>query len=87
MNPLNNSNRLKLGVFAINSDYNARTLPPEKYQLSWANSLDVAQAADDIGLEAIVPLARFRSMADPRHHSGFAYECFAWSGAIAARPR
>ena len=85
MNPLANANRLKLGVFAMNSDYNARTLPPEKYQLTWANSLDVAAMADKIGLEAIVPLARFRSMADARHHSGLAYECFAWSGAVAAR--
>src|SRR5262249_20841848 len=84
-NPLRNSNRLKLGVFGINSDYIARTLPPEKFQLTWPNSLDVAEAADRLGLEAIVPLARFRAFADARHHSGHAFECFSWASAIAAR--
>jgi alkanesulfonate monooxygenase SsuD/methylene tetrahydromethanopterin reductase-like flavin-dependent oxidoreductase (luciferase family) len=86
-NPLRNENRLKLGVFGINSDYIARTLPPEKYQLTWQNSLDVAEVADQLGLEAIVPLARFRSFSDAQHHSGHAFECFSWSAAVAARTK
>lgn len=87
MNPVFGSNKLKLGVFGINGDSNSRTLTPERYQFNWENSLDVAEQGDRLGFEAIVPYARFRSVVDPHHHSGFSFDNFPWSGAIAARTK
>lgn len=86
-NPLQGPNRLKLGVFNFNGDGNSRTLVPERYQFNWANSLDVAQQADRLKLETIVPYARFRSLVGPQHKSAFVFENFTWSAAIAAHTR
>jgi alkanesulfonate monooxygenase SsuD/methylene tetrahydromethanopterin reductase-like flavin-dependent oxidoreductase (luciferase family) len=83
-NPLNNRNRLKLGVFNFNGDGNSRTLVPERYQFNWANSLDVAREADRLKLEAIVPYARFKSVVGPEHKSAFVFENFTWTSAISA---
>jgi FMNH2-dependent dimethyl sulfone monooxygenase len=80
-------NRLKLGVFAFNGTSTIRTLAPERFQFNWPNSLDVAEQADRLGFEAIVPNARFSAMVNPTHYSGEIYECFTWAAALAARTR
>jgi dimethylsulfone monooxygenase len=86
-NPLLNANKLKLGVFNFNGDGNSRTLVPERYQFNWPNSLDVAQQADQLKFEVIVPYARFRSVVGSQHKSAYAFEAFTWSSAIAAATR
>lgn len=83
-NPLRGPNRLKLGAFNFNGDGNARTLSPDAYEFNWQNSLDVAQAADRIGFEAIVPYARYRSVVGPRHRSAHVFDTLTWCSAIAA---
>ena len=82
--PLFNRNRLRLGVFAINTGGAVMTTAPEQYQLTWQNSLDVARQADRIGFEAIVPLARWRPFGPAGHRSGRVFENFSWTSAIAA---
>ncbi len=84
-NPLFNANKIKLGVFTINGSGGARTLVPEKFKLTWENSLDVAMAADEAGFEAIVPYQRWTSEAGPGHRSGSSYECLTWAAGIGAR--
>jgi FMNH2-dependent dimethyl sulfone monooxygenase len=84
-NPLFNDNKLKLGVFGLNGDTIRRTSPPEHYQFSWPNSLDVAEQADAAGLEAIVPFARWMSIAGPSHFGANVFDATAWAAAIAAR--
>jgi len=83
-NPLFNGNRLKLGAFAFNGESTARTLAPERFRLSWPNSLDVAEQAERLGFEVLVPFARFRSTVSAKHHSAVVYENFTWSAAMAA---
>lgn len=78
-------NRLKLGVFAFNGLAAVGTTVPEQYELTWPNSLDVAVTADRLGLEAIVPYARFRALVSPDHRSGQVFENFTWAAAVAAR--
>jgi FMNH2-dependent dimethyl sulfone monooxygenase len=82
--PLFNRNRMRLGVFAINTGGAVMTTAPEQYQLSWQNSLDVARQADRAGFEAIVPLARWRPFGSVGHRSGRTFENFSWTSAIAA---
>lgn len=88
-NPVLGKNRLKLGVFGLNSIGCALTLVPEAYQPSWDGSLAVAQAADRAGFEAIVPYARWKSYVPgkPEHRSSLVMECFAWASAIGASTR
>jgi alkanesulfonate monooxygenase SsuD/methylene tetrahydromethanopterin reductase-like flavin-dependent oxidoreductase (luciferase family) len=83
-NPIFNANRLKLGAFAFNGESTARTLIPERFKLTWQNSLDVAKQADQLGFEVIVPYARFRSTVSPQHHSAIVYENLTWTAAMAA---
>lgn len=82
--PLFNANRMRLGVFAINTGGAVMTTAPEQYQLSWQSSLDVARQADRGGFEAIVPLARWRPFGGVGHRSGRTFENFSWTSAIAA---
>ena len=82
--PLFNANRLRIGVFAINTGGAVMTTMPEQYQLSWQASLDVARQADRAGFEAIVPLARWRPFGGVGHRSGRTFENFSWTAAIAA---
>jgi alkanesulfonate monooxygenase SsuD/methylene tetrahydromethanopterin reductase-like flavin-dependent oxidoreductase (luciferase family) len=86
-NPVFNANALKLGVFGINSMGCALTNVPEAHRPSWAASLEAAQLADSIGLEAIVPFARWKSYVPGKldHRSSEVLECFAWAAAVAAR--
>lgn len=84
-NPLFNNNRLKLGVFAFNGGGATMTTVPEQFQLSWANTLDVARQADRAGYEALVPYARWRSFVGPEHRSGYVFETLTWAAALAAQ--
>ncbi len=84
-NPLFNGNKLKLGVFAANGSGGAMTTVPEQYQLTWPNTLDVAQEADRAGLEALVPYARWRSFVGPEHRSGRVFESLTWAAGLAAQ--
>ncbi|HVG51824.1 MAG TPA: LLM class flavin-dependent oxidoreductase [Xanthobacteraceae bacterium] len=84
-NPLFNDNRLKLGIFAANGSGGAMTTVPEQFQLTWPNTLDVAQEADRAGLEALVPYARWRSFVGPEHRSGRVFESLTWAAGLAAQ--
>lgn len=87
--PLFGPNRLKLGVFGLNSIGCALTLVPEAHRPSWAGSLAAAVAADEAGFEAIVPYARWKSYVKGNvgHRSSQVLECFTWAAAVAARTR
>jgi FMNH2-dependent dimethyl sulfone monooxygenase len=83
-NPIFNSNKLKLGTFCTNTIPNM-TFVPEVVQPTWANTLASARIADDAGLEAIVPIARWKGYLDgrPDHPSNDVLDVFAWAAAMA----
>ena len=58
------SNRFKLAVFGANcSSGRAATTVPERWQNTFADNNRLAQMADAAGLEALVPIGRWRAMA------------------------
>ncbi len=69
-NPIFNDNKLKLGTFCTNTIPNM-TFVPEVVPPTWANTLAAAQIADAAGLEAVVPIARWKGYLDekPDHPS------------------
>ncbi len=84
-NPIFNDNKLKLGTFCTNTIPNM-SFVPEMRQPTWANQLASARIADRAGLEAIVPIARWKGYLDekPEHRSNIILETFTWAAAISA---
>lgn len=84
-NPIFNSNKLKLGVFGQNGAGLASTKAPERFDPTWENALEIAVEADNAGLEALVPYARWRPFGPDGHVSGNVLEPTVFAAAIAAR--
>ncbi len=82
--PVYSANRLKLGVFCANT-MPALTTVPELFKPNWAECLRIAQMADEAGLEAIVPIARWKGYVDGdfQHASHDVIEPFTYAAAIA----
>jgi dimethylsulfone monooxygenase len=52
--------KVKLGIFGINGKGTANTRVPNFRRPTWEANLRAARLADDAGLEAIVPYARWK---------------------------
>src|SRR5262245_24876018 len=82
-NPIFNGNKLKLGTFATNVSYGGAVTTAEgTFQLTWSNVTDLAMIADRAGMEAIVPVARWRGMGGKTDFSGSSYETFTWAAGL-----
>jgi alkanesulfonate monooxygenase SsuD/methylene tetrahydromethanopterin reductase-like flavin-dependent oxidoreductase (luciferase family) len=86
--PVYSDNRLKLGVFCANT-MPALTTVPELFKPNWTECLRIAQLADEAGLEAIVPIARWKGYVDGDfgHASHDVIEPFTYAAAIAQATR
>jgi len=86
-NPIFNDNKLKLGTFCTNTIPNM-TFVPEMLSPTWANSLAMARIADEGGLEAIVPIARWKGYLDGKPHpSNDVLDVFCWAAGLAQATR
>jgi dimethylsulfone monooxygenase len=87
-NPIFNENKLKLGTFCTNTIPNM-TFVPEVLQPTWTNTLTAARIADNAGLEAVVPIARWKGYLDgkPDHPSNDVLDVFAWAAGVAQATR
>ncbi len=83
---LTSKNRMKLGVFGLNVDSGcAITLAPERHMADdWAGNLEVAKLADRSGMEALIPVGRWRGFGGDGNTHGVNYETYTWAAAIAA---
>ena len=60
-------NRMKLGVMAFNCSHGSTiTTVPEAWQLNWPDTKDIAQAVDRAGMEALLPVGRWKGYGGPR---------------------
>jgi alkanesulfonate monooxygenase SsuD/methylene tetrahydromethanopterin reductase-like flavin-dependent oxidoreductase (luciferase family) len=83
-NPLFNDNRLKLGVFGLNvSGGCAITTAEGTLDVAWPNVRTIAQLADRAGLEAMVPVARWRGFGGPSHFNDASHETYTWAAGLA----
>ena len=87
-NPIFNDNKLKLGTFCTNAVPNI-TFVPEVLHPTWANALAMARMADEGGLEAIVPIARWKGYLDgkPNHPANDVLDAFSWGAGMAQATR
>ena len=87
-NPLFNDNRLKLGVFGPNvSNGCAMTLAEGRLETSWPNTRAICTAADQAGLEALVPVARWKGFGGSTNFNGSCFETYTWAAGIAEATR
>ncbi|HZT51243.1 MAG TPA: LLM class flavin-dependent oxidoreductase [Stellaceae bacterium] len=87
-NPLFGDNRLKLGTFGTNvSNGCAITTAEEALVTSWPNTLAIAQAADRLGFEALVPVARWKGFGGKSNFNGSNFETYTWAAGLAQGTR
>lgn len=88
-NPIFGPNRLKLGIFGINGKGTANTTMPGFHRPTWSQNLAAARLADDAGLEAIVPYARWKGheVGKLDHPSGEVLDPFTWAAGLAQATR
>jgi len=84
MNPLFNSNRMKLGTFSTNCSYGATATTAEGgLELTWENTRAIAMASDAAGFEALVPVGRWKGFGGLTDFNGASFEVFTWAAGLA----
>ncbi|HEU0167625.1 MAG TPA: LLM class flavin-dependent oxidoreductase, partial [Chloroflexota bacterium] len=85
MNSLYGPNKLKLGIFCSNvSGGGTATTADGALEMTWPNTLEIAVAADQAGMEALVPVARWKGFGGPTNFNGAAFETYTWAAGLAA---
>src|SRR5436309_15082615 len=83
-----NGNGLRLGLFGANCS-SGRTYAtlPERWQASWENNLRLAQMADEIGIECMVPIARWKGYGGVCNAKGSSFGAIALACGLRAATR
>ncbi|MEM7467886.1 MAG: LLM class flavin-dependent oxidoreductase [Pseudomonadota bacterium] len=82
-------NKFALGLFSFNREGGlTSTLAPERWDASWENMSNLAQVAEDAGLEFLLPLAGWRGLEGKAARDGEFHESMVWAaGMLAATKR
>src|ERR1700740_2227444 len=84
VNPALGSRKLKLGTFQTNLDSGCVMSDLDgRLDISWPNTVTLAQLADDMEFEALVPVARWRGFGGATDRQGPGFETFTWAAGIA----
>ncbi|WGX98805.1 LLM class flavin-dependent oxidoreductase [Nocardioides sp. L-11A] len=79
-----NRNKMKLGIFGANCSHGLMATHAESsYELTWEHTQRIAQIADGLGFEAMLPVARYRGMGGDTNFNGENYETHTWAAGIA----
>jgi FMNH2-dependent dimethyl sulfone monooxygenase len=82
-------NTFKLGLFGANlSSGRSATKVPERWSGSWDDNLQIAQLADDAGMDFHLPVARWKGYGGATNFEGAGFESTSWAcGLLAATKR
>lgn len=81
-------NRLRLGLFAANcSEGRTYTTVPERWDASWDHNVALAQMGDGLGIECMVPIARWKGYGGDTNPSAWSFESLAWACGLLALTR
>lgn len=88
VNSMYNRNAFKLGLFSPNcAGGMAVTTVPERWQATWDNNLRLARLADDVGLEFLLPIARWTGYGGETDFQGESLETITWAAGLLAQTR
>jgi FMNH2-dependent dimethyl sulfone monooxygenase len=81
-------NALKLGLFGANCS-SGRTYATilDPWVASWENNLRLAQMADELGIEAMIPIARWKGYAGESRINSSTFESITWACGLLAATR
>jgi alkanesulfonate monooxygenase SsuD/methylene tetrahydromethanopterin reductase-like flavin-dependent oxidoreductase (luciferase family) len=78
-------NRFKLGLFASNCSLGlTMTLVPEAWDASWEHNVEMARLAEGMGLEFILPVARWHGYGGKTDTEGTSFETLTWASGLLA---
>ncbi|MGH6988523.1 MAG: LLM class flavin-dependent oxidoreductase [Stellaceae bacterium] len=84
-NPLFNDKKLKLGTFCSNLSGGCTISSAEgMLQCDWPSTLRLAELADEMAFEALVPVGRWKGFGGETDFNGHGFECYAWAAGISA---
>jgi FMNH2-dependent dimethyl sulfone monooxygenase len=82
---MTSKNKLKLAIFGLNvSSGCSMTDRPETLKVTWEESKRIAQTADRLGIEAIIPVARWKGMGGKVNFNHRNFETFTWAAGLSA---
>ena len=81
-------NALRLGLFGANcaSGRTYATLA-ERWEASWENNVSLARLADEVGIECMIPIARWKGYGGASNPNGSSFEAIAWACGLLAATR
>lgn len=83
-NPLFNDQKMKLGLFGSNCSYGLiMSHAPTTYEITWAHTKEIAQRADALGFEAMIPVARWKGFGGSTNFNGNCFETYTWAAGLA----
>jgi FMNH2-dependent dimethyl sulfone monooxygenase len=86
VNPLlSSANPFKLAIFGLNvSGGCSMTDVPGTLGITWPESVRIAQKADSLGFEAVIPVARWKGMGGKVNFNHRNFETFTWAAGLSA---
>ncbi|RZT85004.1 alkanesulfonate monooxygenase SsuD/methylene tetrahydromethanopterin reductase-like flavin-dependent oxidoreductase (luciferase family) [Pseudonocardia sediminis] len=79
-----NDQKMKLGLFGSNcSGGLCMTEAETTYEITWDHTKSIAQKADRLGMEAMVPVARWKGFGGNVNFNGTNFETFTWAAGLA----
>jgi dimethylsulfone monooxygenase len=82
-NPLFSERKLKLGTFSTNLEGGAAMTSAEgALKANWASTRELAEIADRMHFEAIVPVGRWKGFGGTSSFSGPGFEAFSWAAGL-----
>lgn len=78
-------NALRLGLFGSNcASGRTYAVLAERWEASWENNVKLAQLADALGIECMVPIARWKGYGGESNPNGSSFESIAWACGLLA---
>ena len=84
-NPLFNDRKLKLGTFCTNLSGGCTMSEADgMLDCDWPSTARLAQLADEMQFEALVPVGRWKGFGGKTDFNGRGFECYTWAAGIGA---
>ncbi len=82
------ANKFQLAVFGCNVSHGCTiSTAAHGIEVSWDESLRLARKADQLGLEAFIPVCRWKGFGGPSEFNHRAFETFTWAAGLAQATR
>ncbi len=83
-----NANAFKLGLFGANcSSGRAINTLPERWLADWDSCETMAKIADDIGMDFLLPIGRWKGYGGPTNFQGSTFETLTWATGLLAHTK